>query len=332
MKESDGISKKIDSQIKSMRQSYDVTFYGINLEKVIINDRFYKSKSKPLSYFDLLHYMKKSRFDVMYVRNLGGTSALYFLLISFFIKRTKVVIEIPTYPFDGEGNKGIKSYIMKLIRYFYRFTVDKIVYIGEKTDTIWGIPSVQIDNGIDVSHYRLHSPVPYTGAIHCIGVASIANWHGYDRMIDAINKSELSCIFHIVGDGPELKKLRAMVRDNKRSQVIFHGFKDGEELDDIFDLCHFAIDSLARHRAGISHNSSLKSKEYTARGIPFIKSHIDDSFESSDFVFNVLPDESVIDLNDIVDWYLGLNCNRFGISLFAKNNLTWDKQIEKIGF
>ncbi len=331
LKSSDGISKKINSQLRSMEKKAHVTLCVINGKKVNIGKKTNYTKSIFHSYFLLYQYVKYNPIDSLYARNMGGIGAVLFIFLTNFLKIDKVFVEVPTYPFKGEGKWSIKTALLGLVKKCYRFSVDSVVYIGEHTSKIWGIPAIRIDNGIDVDDYRPVIDKDRNSPIHMVGVASLAHWHGYDRLILGINESEIPCVFHIVGEGPELEYLKQLVEPNRKDNVVFHGYKDGCDLDTIFDVCHIAIDSLGRHRSGISVNSSLKSKEYAARGLPFILSHVDSCFESCEFAYKVDANDSPIPISSVIDWYNRLESSTHDIRAFAKSKLTWDEQIEKIG-
>jgi glycosyltransferase involved in cell wall biosynthesis len=332
-KSSDGITKKIKNQVKAMAEYNDVTLFVINSNEMSINQGPETRKNKVFSYYHLWQYATKNNVDVLYVRNVGGLGSVLFLTLSLLLRKKRIIIEIPTYPFDGETDRvGIKQILSKTVRSFYKFSVTSIVYMGAKTNIIWNIPAIQIENGIEVSDYPLKKQKKISEAIEFICVSSLARWHGYDRLIKAINEANIPCVFHVVGDGPELKNLQQLAKnEDSLGTIIFHGFKEGDDLDAIFDMAHIAIDSLGRHRTGNAYNSSLKSKEYSARGIPFIKSHIDNAFDDCEFVYDVTADESIIDINEVVKWYKKINEKPEVIREFAKENLCWEKQIEKIG-
>ena len=76
----------------------------------------------------------------------------------------------------------------------------------------------------------------------------------------------------------------------------------GQELDELFEECDFAIGSLARHRSKITHIKTLKNREYAARGIPFIYSEIDEDFETMPYILKAPADESAVDINHIISF------------------------------
>ena len=78
----------------------------------------------------------------------------------------------------------------------------------------------------------------------------------------------------------------------------------GAALDAVYERCAIGIDSLARHRSGIVVLSSLKSREYGAKGIPMINScKIDILEEDFPYLLRVPADESPINMNEVFDFY-----------------------------
>lgn len=296
---------------------------------------------KDLFFYSLARKIK-NKYDLLYIRKpFGGASFIFLFLLVNVIKRinkeAKVVFEIPTYPYKNEIKilkHRVSEHLFMLSKELYIRKVDAIVYMGNPSHSIWNRPSLKISNGIDLEHVPLLktalNPI-LDNSFTLIGVARLSFWHGYDRIINAIAdyKGNTSVRLLIVGDGePELTRLKALVKEkNITDQVLFCGAQTGTKLDELYVQSHLCIDSLGRHRSGNLYNSSLKSKEYTAKGLPFIKSHIDDSFQSCNFIYNVSADEEKINIADIISWYTSLpTALPIEMRLFAEANLAWEKQ------
>lgn len=84
---------------------------------------------------------------------------------------------------------------------------------------------------------------------------------------------------------------------------IFDGVKRGKELDEIYDMCDIGIEVLAAFRKDVLVSSSLKSREYAAKGLPFVTASKSDVFEGQDFVLKVPNNESNINIYDIINFY-----------------------------
>jgi len=250
--------------------------------------------------------------------------------------------DITTYPYDSEtravgGVSVIKKMIEKKLRRPMGRLVSRIVTFSDHS-LIWGAETVNISNAVDLSVTPMVKKNKHTdNSFHFIGVAVISFWHGYDRMIHSMAKYyqdnkdvDRKVFFHVVGDGPEKVKLESLTAKYKLNDYVkFYGVKTGAELDAVFNQSDLAIDSLGRHRSGNSHNNSLKSKEYIARGLPFIKSHIDNSLHSN-FYYNVAADESVFDLCGIIDWCEKSSFKPEQLRKEAEKYYSWDIQIKKI--
>jgi hypothetical protein len=84
-----------------------------------------------------------------------------------------------------------------------------------------------------------------------------------------------------------------------------HGFKTGAELDAIYNMCHLGLISLATQDKDIYIHSTLKSREYLAKGLPTIATGITDVFVNTDYKYNLeLPmNEKIVDMNRIIAFY-----------------------------
>ncbi|MEY7044726.1 glycosyltransferase, partial [Escherichia coli] len=164
-----------------------------------------------------------------------------------------------------------------------------------------------IGNGVDLNNVSKVETKSNNDSFVFLGIANLMFWHGYDRLINALGKYNGSkkVFFYIVGDTePEFSRLQILVKQlNLEKNVVFLGKKNKDEIIGLLEQTNVCVDALGRHRSGNNVNDSLKSKEYSAMGIPFIKSHIDYSLGNPFFVYQVSSDESDIDVNKIIEWY-----------------------------
>ncbi|VUS83835.1 hypothetical protein SB6421_03812 [Klebsiella huaxiensis] len=322
--------RKLDGEFAFKQNNLESNELSLNCRH---KDLFFHALSKKIT----------KRYDIVYIRKpIGGASVLF---LSHLLKKIKkintcqVILEIPTFPYEKEirGAKlTISEYLLKLSRRFFLKYVDLITYMGDPVCKIWGKPVLRLSNGIDLAHVNLVRDrlKDRNEELVFIGVARLSFWHGYDRLISSIkSESNYNFKFLIVGDGePEMSRLRKIVTDlNLNDKVIFYGAKSGDELNKIYEKADIAVDSLGRHRSGSYSNSSLKSKEYTAKGLPFIKSHQDEAFDKSYFIHDVQPNDDLIDLDCIYDWYQSLPDETPQLMRdFARQHLTWDIQCQKV--
>lgn len=358
-----GISKKIHYQVKGLRENgyevhlcyYDFDAQGHRCRYVddqVIQDYgtgFVAGLRQRIDYDCIYDYCKLNGIQFVYARCFQNANP--FLILFFKRLRQlgiKSVTEIPTYPYDQEFDTfsrqerlGLK--IDQLFRHGLARQMSAIVTFSD-ADEIFGQRTIRISNGVDFDSIPLHHYQPIDDAIHLIAVAEVHLWHGYDRLIEGLGEyyknttSPRNIIFHIVGgidpfdlygqgDYPGIQTLidQYGIKDN----VVFHGQLFGDELNNVFNQSCFAIGSLARHRCGITNIKTLKNREYATRGIPFIYSEIDSDFEDKPYIIKALPDESPIDVQQMVDF---IESHTFDPAEIRKTveSLSWKIQMRRV--
>ena len=91
-----------------------------------------------------------------------------------------MILELPTYPYDGELSN---SYI-KMEDAYYREQLKKYVdRIATYTNDseIWGISCINLKNGIDLVNIPINIRKREKNTINLIAVSSMAIWHGYEE-------------------------------------------------------------------------------------------------------------------------------------------------------
>lgn len=294
-------------------------------------------------YQALLKYVEENNIGFLYIRYVHFANHRFI----DFLRALKnhgitVVLEIPTYPYDHESGtrldiSSVKHFIELIYREKLGRWIDAIVTFSEDSN-IFGSRCINISNAADPLLQPLSKDPPHEdGALHFVAVANLAFWHGYDRFIRSMGKhyrehgNAPDVHFHLVGNGAELAPLKTLAEEeNVSSHVDFYGELSGAELDRIFDHAHIGVDSLGRHRSGNFSNNSLKSKEYLMRGLPLIKSHLDNSIDGSGFAFNVASDEDPFDLENIARWYRENRFQRPALRRYALENFTWERQMRHV--
>src|SRR5699024_9754145 len=138
--------------------------------------------------------------------------------------------------------------------------------------------------------------------------------------------------FHIVGEGNELENLKKLVKNiGLTKKVIFYGSKTGNDLDVIVNKCDIGIGALGTHRVNIFGNSSLKHREYCARGIPFVLAANDYDFSDEfEYKLQVPTNETDINVKTIVNFYKNLKKKK-NVSLemreYAEKYLSWESKL-----
>ena len=229
--------------------------------------------------------------------------------------KIKIIQEIPTYPYDKEliiKWYNFPIYIKdKLNRRKLHLVIDKIAVQGN-IKNIFGIPTLNFRNEINFNEIDLRKPVESeNNVINICAVANMVSWQGYERVILGLKKYydnltiNNKIILHFVGEGPELKKYINLTQKHKLDNYIqFHGYLANIPLSKIYDLCDLALDAFGRYKTGNDITTSLKSREYLAKGLPIIAgSQID--IITDDFPYSLVfpSDSSSVDFYEIVKFY-----------------------------
>lgn len=355
--EFNGISKKIRYQIKALKEcGYDVKTCFLddkdNHKRRMIDDKILKDYGKGIKgkilkrieFSSIVDYAIQNNIHFIYMRYDHNANPFTIHLLNQLKRNNiKVVMEIPTYPYDSEY-KGLPIAYQRILlidKCFRNILAKKIYKIVTFSDyeIIWGRPTIKISNGIDFNHIKLKSQINDTNKeFHMIGVATIHPWHGFDRAINGLidyykTTHNIDVYFHIVGYGvPEVvnEYKRIVNENNLEKYVIFHSAVFGEALDNLFENSDFGIGSLARHRSNIIKIKTLKNIEYAARGIPFVYSEIDDDFENMPYILKALPDESPLDINRLITFYHSREFIPAEIRATIEKDLSWKQQMQKV--
>lgn len=330
-----GPTAKVFSQCRAFESlGYDVELIGrIGSDTAVIKDiQNYKSISehkvlinhararniidKHYQTDDLKKYIKNRSYDACYIRYDFSDADFIGLLKKLRQRCKKIILELPTYPYDEENKYGIMSKLRIAVDVRYRKLLHKyldlIVTFYGNHDRIFGVPAKTVPNGFDFNRMELVKESLPKDAVHIVAVSAMREWHGYERFIEGMKnyyaqgeENKINFILHLVGNGREYGKYKELTQKyNLESHIIMEGAMFGEKLDALYEKCALGIDSLARHRSGIDVLSSLKSREYGAKGIPLINScKIDIIEDDFPYLLRVPADESPIDVEAVAEFY-----------------------------
>ena len=319
----DGVGKKVMNHYKIFNNHFQTYLVGYSNNNIIT---YYNGNSKIISNnnrhrrFALFNYvlelMKKQKFDCIYLRYPKSEINLIHMLkkLKTYNPDINIVVEIPTYPYNGDMFNSVKNIIMAVIDSFYSTKLKKYVNrIVTYTDDneIFGIKTIKTINGVIFNSINRRD---YTGKIENINLIAVSGmWpcHGYDRVIKGLHNYYINgglryVNFFIVGQGEESEKYKELVQKyDLVEHVTLYGYKTGKELDDIYSRSNLAVNSLAIHRIKLKTESTLKTKEYAAKGLPIISSYPVDAMppDTGKYIFIVPADESDVSINSIISFY-----------------------------
>jgi len=192
---------------------------------------------------------------------------------------------------------GLAKGIIGVTREITNYEIDRA---GDK------IFSATIPNGITVKQ------IPETGFKTFNGndldIVSVANslspWHGIERLMQsiALYKGPVRIKLHVIGN---INRTNLPHFQNDMD-VQFHGYKAGHELDKLLAGMNLGIGTLSLYDKNMKEACSLKTREYTARGLPFVIAYTDPDLQQVDknnrFFIEFENDQSMIDMELIVQF------------------------------
>lgn len=196
----------------------------------------------------------------------------------------------------------------------------------------------RFSNGINPQNFQMKVPPKCEDVFHLTIVASdYSPWHGLDRLLESLFQyRNQACKIHLHIVGQVSIKEKNLIKNCRRNEAVIltlHGKLFGENLNHIFLQTHMACDSLAMYRLGMNESSTLKSKEYVARGIPFIYSAIDkDMYGLDEYLYDAKNTESHLDFNDIIAHYKKLDVQKMqrAMKVCVNEVLDWKIKINHL--
>lgn len=280
-------------------KSYYIVYDSMNLDKpdgvekkIIYQKEMFSLKDMNMTFL-ILNKAKGSFWNYRY--ELEDADFIYFRkgttidwrFIHFFKRlkknNSKVVIfmEIPTYPYDGEGTASISRRIVRSVDHFFRQRIhpyiDRLIIVNYHEPTLWGITAVNLINGIDIKNIKKRIVKNYSrDSLTICCIAKFSPWHGYERIIRGLslyyaNNGTRDIKILMVGSGVEEPAYRQLVAELRLEEKIkFYGQLVGTDLEEIYNISDVGCCSLGRYKSGINMTSELKSREYMAKGMPMI--------------------------------------------------------------
>ena len=275
--------------------------------------------------------------DVLYLRYMPTFGNAPGVLRACKAAGCKLVVEYPTHPIETENSRFFVR--RQVFRYSDRVLarihpmVDLYTLIGAPCGgSLRGRPAMNIVNGVDVERVPLHRPNLAPG-VRLLALASMSGWHGYDRLLRALAAYQGATPVHIDfvgGDGDgSLTAWKALAQTlGVEARVTFHGPLYGPELDTVVAACDIGVGSLGMFRYGLQRGMTLKTREYMARGLPFLTAVEDPAVpDDPDFALRVPNDETPIDMDAVVAFALRAKQNP-GLAgrmrATAQERLSWE--------
>lgn len=172
-----------------------------------------------------------------------------------------------------------------------------------------------IPDAVDAEAFPLLTPKTFGANINMVflkGASMEAEYNGLDRLMNGMvaYQGQRKFTLTILGNYTAMEEKIAK-KLGLSEKVFFKRALYGDDLNKELEHYHLGVGPLAVHRKGIKATSSIKTREFMARGLPFFIAHKDSELsDNPDCIpFHVVfeADESLIDLHILEDFFESLN-------------------------
>ena len=355
--EASGVTQKTLSQARafaSMGAQVDCVGYFMN---TIASYRFFgKDRSGPhtisriqnqrMKRFSFWHavsrHVAKQPYDLVYLRYPSIDFQVLHTLKVIKKHCRNFVLEIPSYPlmcFDNNFFSVSQFRLSNLLHRYCKRIFDKVVYVGNRSPEIFGIVAQQIPNGIPEAIRDLPETGFHLGqnTLRLICVSNMFLSHGYDRLVQGLGnyyataKQPIQVELLFVGNGPCRPVYESLAKElNITKYIKFLGPLEGNALTAVYCKAALGIGPLGLYRKGYREASTLKTKEYLIRGLPFVYAGkeigLDEDFP---FALRVPNDESPISIEALIGFvnsYCSMDPKEVSKQMreYAENYFTWE--------
>lgn len=318
-RESIGVSKKIDMQMEEFSKFYEMRELEIRTPVRSLAERvigLFPTMSIRREYEQAFAQLEQP--DFLYVRRTVADRAYlrFWKRVKERWPDCKIIIELFTYPYDRDdfGKWNAWPFYLKELLYRPKLKryVDRFVTYTEDRE-IFGIPTIQSANGINVDSVSQVAGQFQDGQINLIGVAFMQRQHGYERIIEGLHNyysgkrsSEYRVELCLVGDGPEKPFYQELVSKFRLEDYVhFYPTLSGDRLDELYDSSDIALVAFGMYKVKFyGKMSALKSRECLAKGMPLITGcKIDVLPEDYPFAGVFPNDGSAVDIGEIIALY-----------------------------
>ncbi len=296
---------------------------------------------KLFRYYLLAKTVDLNKYDLIVLRYANSDFSSFFFALKYGKKifsehHTNEIMEISA---SGGVKNKIKAFVESILSLFYlNFVRGFVAVTGEiaalqERKILRAKPFFVFSNGIDENAFSFVKRQKRVIDLRIIFVASnFTHWHGLDRILAGAKayRGAKKISLKIVGKVTASQEQHISSIKNPLVDITVCGLLGREKLDLEFSSCDLAISSLAVFRNKIQQACALKTREYIARGIPFVYAYDDVDLNAQEsFALKLEANETQIDLERIVEFYdaLDLEQAQKDMQKMAKERLSWSVKL-----
>jgi hypothetical protein len=199
-------------------------------------------------------------------------------------------------------------------------------------------PSAVIANGVNTESVMQTGFVPFDGKNLTLifTFSEFVPWHGLDRILKGLDQYRGKTAVHLMLIGKISRKYMERINRAIHPPVTVHmpGPLYGSDLDAVFSRATLSISTLGLYRKRMKEACPLKSREYIARGIPFVYAYNDPDIPSlSSFCLKYENNDTPIDIERIIEFSHEIKAkHRLSGEMrqFARERLDWRVKLRQM--
>lgn len=325
-----GHEKKIRDQIEAFGAlGIDTDYYNKRkfkkADKLSVGVRVIRMLPHVQTYPKIIYTDAINGYDAYYIRFKGADYPFYKFLKKLRANNpnAKILLEFPDMDFVKRlAKRAVTIPLYWKNQYFLKKAekiVDRSVTMNGSTRFL-GFQNIPIINGIVTRRIKLPENEKQSddNTLHLGMVATFYPVHGADILIESMhqyycNENNHRKIFlHIVGAGRHMDAYQEMVQNyHLEDFVLFHGYLSDAPLDEVYEKFDIGICEMAAFRRSYPISSSLKCREYLAKGLPIISSIENDAIQNGYPYFKIIDtSDGTLDMREIVSFYDAIYKNK----------------------
>jgi hypothetical protein len=304
----------------------------------------------------VIEILKKKEFERLFIRHTTPTPAL-FKLLKCFARQTYLYIPSQVIAEEYQERKhnqshSVISYILGWLEYFifiylghyflFWFVLPKlkgvVAFTPEfanmlKRKSLGRAKTIYNRDGADCNYVKPRKYIAQVGPIKMIflkGSSMQQPWAGLERLVASIKaRPDIPCELYITGKiyNPE---------SFTEPFIRLTGRLSEEELKELINKVDIGVSNLANYMIGFNETTNLKSRDYYARGLPFIQANTMPDIEGTvgaNYYLNLPNNSELIDIDLVNEFVNKLRKNSQHpkeMHEFAKEFLEWDKTLSEL--
>lgn len=187
------------------------------------------------------------------------------------------------------------------------------------------LPAKTFSNGITVSDIKQTGFVPFDGKTLNIVLPTSSEmfFYGIGRILKSIENytGKVDIKLHLLGKWHS----RQFIKNKK---IIYHGTLNGSDYNNLMEKMNLGMGTFALYRLKKQQASTLKARDFTARGLPFVLAYHDICFDENPpkmkFYKQFSNNPNPIDFNEVIEFaeYISSPSMRENLSNYMRDYAT----------